>query len=421
MDLPAVSQVLSKINEFSRIDASKSGETIKYALTKLLSDWWQVLDVAEQATDDELFFLNISRATLSECFALTLVKDFYDTDHDFTRYVLRFCLQLLTDYVNVFVDQNSTFFVSNICLIMLISSTITSSLSCEDIDLFTENEVQILDAMRQYVDKDLTHDSLTDGILSFIWNLTDNTMLVPLFLKTGYAKSIIDWTRTCRKKFREDKQIAMLSILVNILRHDDGIDEFKKFDTMNAIANVPNESDQFVQRSMIDILLNDVQHMPFDSTKILDELFRSIINASKDSKYRSDGAHISELLTVLTKLLYNDKILDEFLCKTRIEPLMTTDRIIEFFISILTKFYPNVSLKNNPLNNFTCVLLFNVVWRISRHEEYRSMIPTDETLMSIVKSAAKNEKISNDSFMPRTMKSMQEAAMEIQTVLFDKS
>ncbi|CAF0722355.1 unnamed protein product [Adineta ricciae] len=421
MNLSAASQVLSKINELSRIDASKSGETIKYALTKLLSDWCQVLAVAEHATDDELFFLNTSRATLSECFTLTLVKDFYDTDHEFTRYVLRICLELLTDYVNVFVDQNSTFFVSNICLIMLISSTISSSLTCEDIDLFTENEIHLLDVMRQYVDKDLTHDNLTDGILSFIWNLTDNTMLVPLFLKTGYAKSIIDWIRTCRKKFREDKQIALLSILVNILRHDDGIDEFNKFDTMNAIENIPNESDQFVQRSMIDFLLNGVQHMRFDSIKILDELFRSIINASKDSKYRCVGAHICELLTALTKLLYNDKILVEFLCRTRVEPLMTTDKIIEFFTSILTEFYPNLSLENNPLNNFTCVLLFNVVWRISCHEEYRSMIPTDETLMNIVKSAANNEKISNDSFMPRTMKSMQEAAMEIQTILFDKN
>ena len=155
-------------------------------------------------------------------------------------------------------------------------------------------------------------------------------MLVPLFLKTGYAKSIIGWTRTCRKKFREDKQIALLSILVNILRHDDGIDEFNEFDTMNAIENVPNESDQFLQRSMIDILLNDVQHIRFDSTKILDELFRSIINASKDSKYRSDGAHISELLTALTKLLYNDTILVEFLCKTQVEPLMTTDKTVSY-------------------------------------------------------------------------------------------
>ncbi|UJR21522.1 hypothetical protein I4U23_024607 [Adineta vaga] len=418
----SIEVLLSKINEFSRISSIDSNETIKYALRQLLSYWSDVLAVADQASDDELFFLNTSRAVLSEVFILTLAKDCFDSDHLFTHEILRICFNLLIDYINVFIDQNTTFLISNICLIMSISSTLTSSILYTDMNLFNENENHLFEVMRQYIDKDFTHDNLTDGIISFVWNLSDNTLLVPLFLKTGYAKSLIDWIHVCQKKFREDKQIALLSILINMLRHDDGIDQFKTFDTINAIENIPMDSTKILERSMIEILLSDVYHMKLESMEIVDELLRIIIAAAEDAKNCYEGTHISEALAVLTKLFFNDKILLDTLGKTDINlPSTTKHGIIEFFASLLIKFYPNLSFTNNPSDNFTCVLLLNVLELISCHKEYRQIISTNKFLMKIIGSAANNEKNFNDSFMPRTMKRIQEAAVEIQKNLTKKN
>jgi len=55
----------------------------------------------------------------------------------------------------------------------------------------------------------------------------------------------------------------------------------------------------------------------------------------------------------------------------------------------------------------------NIFWRISYHPQYSQFIYDNEQLMTIIKSAANNEKNFVDTFMPRTMKSIQQAAAEI--------
>ncbi|CAF4267740.1 unnamed protein product, partial [Adineta steineri] len=63
--------------------------------------------------------------------------------------------------------------------------------------------------------------------------------------------------------------------------------------------------------------------------------------------------------------------------------------------------------------NFTCTLILNILWLISFHQEYYHIIYNNEQLMNIIKSAANNEKHFIDTFMPRTMKNIQQAAIEI--------
>ncbi|CAF4305507.1 unnamed protein product, partial [Adineta steineri] len=288
-----------------------------------------------------------------------------------------------------------------------------SILWCSDIDLFNEYEYQLLLAMRKYVDQDFTHDDLTDGILSFVWNLSDSTILIPLLLKADYAKSLIEWINTCQTKFRDDKQIALLSILLNMIRHDEGIDQFRSLNTLNAIQHVPIESSQLLQRTMIYILLTDVNQIKLESIQILNMLVQLIIDAANSANHRYDGSHICEPLTVLTKLFYNDEILIDILNKLKIQSILTPHSFIELFISLLIKFYENLSVDRSALENFTCTLILNILWLISFHQEYYHIIYNNEQLMNIIKSAANNEKNFIDTFMPRTMKNIQQAAIEI--------
>jgi hypothetical protein len=413
MNLPSRSQIiLSKINEFYRINSLDSHDRIKSAFYELIHQWSEVLAAGNDASDDELFNLNVSRGFLTKIFVIALSKDYFINDHSFTREILRMCLDLLINHIEIFTNKNltsiTTFLISNILLIMNILSNLISFLWYKDIDLFNENDYQLFIVMREYVDQDFKHDNLTDGIISLIWNISDNTSLVPLLLTTDYAKSLIEWIKICRKKFREDQQIALIFILQNMVRHDDGIEQFHLLDTLNIIEQIQIDSDMSLQLSMIRILLTDIKQIKLESMEFLNRLVQLTINAGRNEKYRHDGFHVCEVLTTFTKLFYNDEILNIILSK-----IETKSSMIELFASLLIKFYPNLSSDNDPLENFTCVLIFNIFWRISYHQEYCQIICDNEQLISIIKSAANNEKNFIDTFMPRTMKSIEQAASEI--------
>jgi hypothetical protein len=377
----------------------------------------EVLAAGNDASDDELFALNASRAFLTKIFAIALSKNCFINDHSFTREILRISFDILVNHIDLFTNKNITpitiFLISNIRLIMELSSSIISLLWCADTDLFNENDYQLLIKMREYVNQDFKHDNLTDGIISFIWNISDNTSFVPLLLKTDYAKSIIEWVKIREKKFREDKQDALIAILLNIVRHDDGIDQFNSLNALDVIEQIQIDSSLDFQLMMIRVLLTDVNGIKLESMKILNTLVQLTIDAARDEEYRHDGSHVCEPLAVLTKLCYNDDILHQVFCKMELNPSLTTRSMIELFISLLINFYPNLSYNNGPLENLTCVLVFNILWLISKHQEYYQIISDDEQLMNIIKSAANNEKNFVDTLLPRTMKSIQQSAIEI--------
>jgi len=413
MNLLSRSQIiLSKINKFYRINSFDSDDKIKFACYELISQWSEVLEAANDASDDELFYLNVSRGFLTQIFAIAYSKDYFTNDHSFTCEIFRTGLNLLVNHVDIFTNKNSTtittFLVSNIRLIMEILSNIISFLWYSDIKFFNENHYKLFIAIREYVDQDFTHQNLTDGIISFIWNISDNTSFIPLLIKTGYAESIIEWIKVCRTKFREGKQNAIIYILLNMIRHDDGIQQFNHLNTLNIIEQIQIDSDISLTLDMIRVLLKDIEQIKLESMEFLNAIVQLTIDAGTNIGYRHDGSHVCEPLTILTKLIYNDEILHTILCKIK-----TKSSIIELFTSLIIKFYPNLSSDNDALENFTCVLVLNIFWRISHHPQYSPFIYDNEQLMTIITSAANNEKNFLDTFMPRTMKNIQQAAGEI--------
>ncbi|CAF2966594.1 unnamed protein product, partial [Rotaria sp. Silwood2] len=198
--------VLSKINKFHRLTTSDSDITIKNAMQEILHLWPEVLAAIDQATDDdELFTLNISRAVLTQVFTIILSKDFFNKDHLLVREIFFSCFNILVNHAYIFKTTNSTprtiFIDSNVRLLMKMITSITSLVKFQNDDFSNIDDQQLFIAMREHIDQDCKHDNLTDGIISLIWNLSDRTILVPLFLNTDYAYSVIEWIKTRETKF----------------------------------------------------------------------------------------------------------------------------------------------------------------------------------------------------------------------------
>ncbi|UJR31507.1 hypothetical protein I4U23_018996 [Adineta vaga] len=416
--------VLTKINEFYRITTSDSDEIIKASLQDILQLWPEVIQAGKTATDDELFTLNVSRAVLTQIFAIALSKDFFSKDHSLVREIFFTLFNILIDYMNIFKEKLSTYIDSNIRLILKMATSITSLVRFQDGDLSKSSDQQLLIAMREHIDNDNEYDSLSDGCLSLIWNLSDRTILVPILLKAEYGKSVIEWIEIRQTKFREDKIDAPIHILHNLVRHDDGIKQFNDLNALEVIEHIkfePSTSDDEIDITLhlgiIRALLTDLDLIKQDSTKyshkLVNMLLQFSISAIKNERYRHDGFHVSEPLTVLVKLFHNDQILHDILIKNETKPPSTLQSIIELFTSYLSKFYPKIHLDNDILDNYTCVLIFNLFWILSKYEQYRQAIRDCESLMELVKTAANDQQSFVDTFMPHTLKSIQDAVNEI--------
>ncbi len=89
------------------------------------------------------------------------------------------------------------------------------------------------------IEKDYTIGIINERILSFLWNLTDRTVLIPTLIKCDLAKRIVSWISQAAI-FRKKSRRSLISIAHNIARHDDGADELNKYDAINMIKQYQN-------------------------------------------------------------------------------------------------------------------------------------------------------------------------------------
>jgi hypothetical protein len=433
MDTSSDSQIiLNKVYEFYRLTMSDSDDKIKNSIQEILYLWPEVVAAGDKATDDELFILNVSRAVLTQVFTIVLSKEFFNKDYLLVRKIFFTCFNILINHLNIFKNNNSIYIDSNIRLIMKMTTSITSLVQFQNGDLSKIRDNELLIAMREHIDQDSKHDNLTDGIISLIWNLSDRTILVPILLNAGYANSVVQWIKNRENKFRDDKIDAPIHILHNISRHDDGIDRLNTHDALKVIEEIKIESniyddadDMTIHIAMIRALLTDINQIKFDSmkysNKVVNMLVQLSIDAAQNERYHYNGSHVSEPLTVLVKLFYNDEILNNILSNNVPKSSLNIQSIIELFASLLGKFYPKINLDNDLLENYTCVVILNLFWLISNHEKYRQIIHDHQQLMDIVKNAVNDDHDYTDTFMPRTMKSIKQAANDILKNLKNKN
>ncbi|CAF0868293.1 unnamed protein product [Rotaria sordida] len=135
------------------------------------------------------------------------------------------------------------------------------SLACRKITLVsfisddstTRKYTDILNAMYKRVERNLqlsTHtrqptvpdNQTTFVILSFFWNLSDRTVIVPWLLDIGLVKTMLECLQRIEISSETAKQI--INIIHNISRHDEGADELNKFHGLVILKNIQSNNSQ---------------------------------------------------------------------------------------------------------------------------------------------------------------------------------
>ncbi|CAF1540227.1 unnamed protein product, partial [Didymodactylos carnosus] len=173
---------------------------------------------------------------------------------------------------------------------------------------------------------------ITNTILVLINTLANKTILVPVFVKTGYPKAVLNWITL--SYLSESLQNSIMHVINNIARHDIGADALNMNNALSALqtfkenildkrtnSQIENQDlDTSLLYSMTVALLSDPEQIKKGSktmNKILDQLLRMVIETAIIEECR--GYHLSEPLVVLTKLFMNDDVVDYVLKHAQVE------------------------------------------------------------------------------------------------------
>ncbi|CAF4259634.1 unnamed protein product [Rotaria sp. Silwood2] len=152
------------------------------------------------------------------------------------------------------------------------------------------------------MEKDFVLSSISIEILRLLWDFADQTRLIPTLLKCGLAKRVIGWLAQSAMLKDESRQ-PLISILHNIARHDDGVDELNKHGAIDVIETMDS---RILVISMTLAFLSSPEQLKRDKkgmNAVLNQLLQLVMDAAKSDQYRHDGFHVSEPLEVLVKII----------------------------------------------------------------------------------------------------------------------
>lgn len=415
-------KVLKQLNEFLRINEQIDDEELKSTINKVLPIWSEMLELENEANDDELFQFQISRAFISRLFSIFISRESLETDKNFNRELFFRCLTILVDHKKVFVDRQTTFIDSNIRLLLRIMSAFTSSVPFETSDFDNGENLDLLISMRKCIDKSSPHDDLADLVVSFIWNLSDQTILAASFVKAEFQKSINSWFANRENKFQDEKFDAPIHILHNLAR-DERLVEILCQESipvfLDEIRFQQKNNEVFVHIEMVRVLLGPIEQIRsnenFVENKTLNLLMQLVLDASKEKTYRFNGTHISEPLVVLFKLSCNELILQRIFTEIETKPTSTTDSLIEFFLQQLKHFFEN---RKDRIDLFTFYVLINFITTLSTQQIFQPYFKENQNLNEIIQ-LIETQNIEPDQvpYMPITLRTVKHCLAEIRKIL----
>ncbi|CAF4139837.1 unnamed protein product [Rotaria sp. Silwood2] len=260
------------------------------------------------------------------------------------------------------------------------------------------------------VEKDYALSSISIEILRLLWDLADQTRLVPTLLKCGLAKRVIGWLAQSAMLTDESRK-PLISIVHNIARHDDGVDELNKHGAIDVIETMDS---RILVISMTLAFLSSPEQLKRDKkgmNAVLNQLLQLVMDSAKSDQYRYDGFHVSEPLEVLVKMfVVEERTLDYVLCHAETEPTSDMSSTVHLFISLLFSF-SNALKGTDRLEQFTLVALLNILWSISFQPNYAQELAKDEKLIEIIQKFAENDKDQDiiEQYKPRSMESIKQA------------
>ena len=117
--------------------------------------------------------------------------------------------------------------------------------STNEDQLFIQNHIHLFRILIKYVQNSMPEQcSITNydlgllnrRILSFFWNLSDRTVLIPILIECDLPEHVLNWLFQSSVMI-ENSQRPFISIIHNIARHDNGADQLNQFNAIQFIQS----------------------------------------------------------------------------------------------------------------------------------------------------------------------------------------
>jgi len=158
-------------------------------------------------------------------------------------------------------------------------------------DLPNNQYTPLIQSMCININKHLPDQSsffkMTSNILLFLWNLTDQTIVIPSLVRAGLPENLVRWLSRAHE-LSTDICDQLVNIAHNIARHDEGNDALNQYNALKILKRaqtapgVKNSEDGLLTAAMALALLSTpeqiIQNDPTDWKDILDQLLQITID-----------------------------------------------------------------------------------------------------------------------------------------------
>ena len=267
---------------------------------------------------------------------------------------------------------------------------------------------------------------IIDDILTFMKVSSKTPMLTSAIIRSEWPQACIQWLKTTgpRPSYKADFYICL--ILQKLARHDIGVQILNQLDCINALEESKDRMKKdHTREEYINInfilcityaLLVEADEIKQNSIladklicQVLDQLVLYIFEVAKDPVSIYRGCHISDILSVLSKLFVNDDILTK--C------LRDNSQLFDCLAELLVDFAKNTdnnSLRmHKMLKDESSITLTNLFWSISFHEAYHDKFKSNANLIQTLSNFATSSLLyinPNVKTIPRDVASLKKAA-----------
>ncbi|CAF2831534.1 unnamed protein product [Rotaria sp. Silwood2] len=230
-------------------------------------------------------------------------------------------------------------------------------------------------------------------------NLTDHTLLVPMFIEVGYAAATVKWLDgSSFENLTGNLNTTILGIIYNLSRHSKGSKALRKEQAFEILMKrksfiMSQEKSIHVFGSLLIALAKNDEEQKANRDLFLqtsEKLFQDInMIHKKNGDLRHGGYHLSELLYLLHGAFSNTAIVrnilgDEFDVKR--------ESILFFGDLFLTVYGPLFDHEADHPEKLVGISLLKILLCISNYPEYLNVLKSHLPLCVLIESLAKKPK-----------------------------
>ncbi|CAF1420355.1 unnamed protein product [Adineta ricciae] len=264
-------------------------------------------------------------------------------------------------------------------------------------------------------------DRVTSEILILFWCMANRTILVPSMIRLDLPKHAVKWLSDSGYLNAEATE-PLIRIIYNMARHDDGADEYNKLGALEIVKQYQRR-DEIAQNNKLSLccslaiaLLSTPEQLKEDQkgmNTVLDQLLQLTMEAAGNEDFTCVNVryHVAHLVGVLAKLfVVDERTVDYIMLHAETEPSLNKASTVKLFADLLIAFSDLIT-STDPLNQFSCIALYNIVWSISFQGEYQEELKNNTQLIDTIKRLATDEHSQTcDQYKPRAMQSIKKAA-----------